>query len=548
MKGSKNKACSSKKTNKVIFPTTEFEVIGYGGDDVYSDDDEVPDVIDSPVRDENDTELDRELQRLTKSNTDFNSVPGNLLGTEVSEPVRLGKPLVDDKGKKKTLLVSVTPFGGTAVNGPAKQKAQVKFGSTASESLIHVTEKLTSEENARAELAEGAKIGDGEEQVLDVSASANTPHKVVEVGIKRSQPIDKNSKFRPNKEYSEETKSATQIIDDTNRVNAENKLNEKLTTSNKVANLLDKAKKKVHNLPVIGDPNHFKFKTIDFSPVSHKKSPLENNKPVVLDMYDLRVDVGEKTSNQGTEPKLLSSHISITPTIVFETKKSEQDLFVNTKGGVEVLPLSPVSNVSSLHRSPKAALKVELLPFEQPAEPFENSVEPRVETDIPPKNDCSNETKNAQVEDVVLCDKLPNYEGIIGGEEVTVFSLESSQVKEVGIVKDTVSCTEPEDPRPAPDGQADCSGADGSEEAPSEQNEQSEVSERPPALPASPPPAMDPRVSFLHQLTAGSKFKLGEKPKVPVKPVVIPNKKPPFRVFSVSFFCTFVFKISPLSR
>jgi hypothetical protein len=97
-------------------------VIGFGGDEFYSSDGE--DTVESEENgmasddDVGDGEEDRALQKLTRTNTDFNTVAANLSGRGSSETTRtythllLGKPLTDAEGRRKTLLVSVTPFGG----------------------------------------------------------------------------------------------------------------------------------------------------------------------------------------------------------------------------------------------------------------------------------------------------------------------------------------------------------------------------------------------------------------------------------------------------
>lgn len=97
-------------------------MIGFGGDEFYSSDGE-----DTCEPEENgiasdddvgDGEEDRALQKLTRTNTNFNTVAANLSGTGSSETKRtytqllLGKPLTDAEGRRKTLQVSVTPFGG----------------------------------------------------------------------------------------------------------------------------------------------------------------------------------------------------------------------------------------------------------------------------------------------------------------------------------------------------------------------------------------------------------------------------------------------------
>jgi hypothetical protein len=111
---------SSKKHKKksVNFPKEVSEVIGFGGESLSgeSDDDDIPDhVAEEVVYDD-----DEELQRLTKTNTEFNMNNGNLLGdpkTNIKRSfaaLKLGAPQKDSDGKKQTLKISVTPFGGNA--------------------------------------------------------------------------------------------------------------------------------------------------------------------------------------------------------------------------------------------------------------------------------------------------------------------------------------------------------------------------------------------------------------------------------------------------
>ncbi|XP_012281505.1 uncharacterized protein LOC105700329 isoform X2 [Orussus abietinus] len=102
---------------RVAFPECLTQIIGYGGED-FSDPEDFEMNEESSLEDEiPDSEEERALGNLTRANTNFNTVTANL--TEVSsEPKRsfatlmLGKVQKDSEGKKKTLLVSVTPFGG----------------------------------------------------------------------------------------------------------------------------------------------------------------------------------------------------------------------------------------------------------------------------------------------------------------------------------------------------------------------------------------------------------------------------------------------------
>lgn len=125
LKGVKNKKLESRK---VSFPADESEIIGFGGED-YSDDENEEDCLQEnggPEEDVVDGEEDKELQRLTKSNTDFNSNPVNLIENECTSeikkpaytPLMLGKPVKDADGKKQTLFVSVQPFGAGSQPSP----------------------------------------------------------------------------------------------------------------------------------------------------------------------------------------------------------------------------------------------------------------------------------------------------------------------------------------------------------------------------------------------------------------------------------------------
>lgn len=127
-----------KKKNKqnVKFPEEVCSVIGFGGDD-WSDGEEFEMSEDNDDDDMfPDTEEERELYKITKSNTDFNTVKANLLGDsggKVYTSLLLGKMQTDSDGKKKTLLVSVTPFGQDNKNSNVKSH-------TRKPAVIHVSE------------------------------------------------------------------------------------------------------------------------------------------------------------------------------------------------------------------------------------------------------------------------------------------------------------------------------------------------------------------------------------------------------------------------
>ncbi|KAK4882957.1 hypothetical protein RN001_006276 [Aquatica leii] len=121
----KNTIKHNTKTKRIVSFTNDIaKVIGYGGED-WSDVDEES----NPSEDEDEDEIneldheigetEKELERLTKENTDFNTVNANLLKENADAKksythLKLGTPQIDAEGRKQTLMVTVTPFGQDA--------------------------------------------------------------------------------------------------------------------------------------------------------------------------------------------------------------------------------------------------------------------------------------------------------------------------------------------------------------------------------------------------------------------------------------------------
>lgn len=121
LKSTASKTC---KGAGVTFNAEESEVIGYGGNDEFSDDDEDDFFDENPKyegEDLPDSEYEKELHKLTISNTDFNSVTENLNkdtteNTKPITPLKLGRPDLNQT-PAKTVFVTVQPFGsGTTPN------------------------------------------------------------------------------------------------------------------------------------------------------------------------------------------------------------------------------------------------------------------------------------------------------------------------------------------------------------------------------------------------------------------------------------------------
>ncbi|CAD6208753.1 GSCOCG00003561001-RA-CDS [Cotesia congregata] len=128
----------------VDFPEALTEVIGYGGDYIYSDEESESECYDQekskPDEHVPENDEDRALSNLTRANTNFNRTTANIVDAPSAPPsssssssslststevkvlpnLMLGTPQKGNDGKKTTLLVSVTPFKSDSAVGPAK--------------------------------------------------------------------------------------------------------------------------------------------------------------------------------------------------------------------------------------------------------------------------------------------------------------------------------------------------------------------------------------------------------------------------------------------
>lgn len=615
---------STSKGNKVIFPTTEFEVIGFGGDDVYSDEDD--DYPDSSFCDltENDTaedsEEDKQLQKLTKTNTDFNSIPENLQEPKegevkkVIEPLQLGKQLLDNKGNKKTLLVSVTPFGDqspvTKKINVSGVKASLSFsqevktnGHTDSEgnsdlikkdivvtvkprTFSEKTESVADENINKPDSVNGG-LKESEDSECDIAQNTGDSNGKGsnDKSLKRSQPLDKNFKFRLSKDLQKENEK-----DEGTKM-------DKIKTSEIMNNLLDKAKRKVTQFPIITENSNYKLKAKDFTGSLGRKAT-ENNKAVVLNMYNLKDTKDVKAHNEINEGKsnkklltqdemrnkFLSSEAKISSSTLNEFKE-EDNLDANVKDSeisVTDKDVEPaidrsklIPNVSSLYSHHfKNVMTRKEVEEDKPLEIISPLVKPLmngVVSSMPlvQSIECTfldksyigkdseglllgNETFEEECNSVKVekfkkrsFDSFENFEKIIKDEEITLFSAEK---KMEGGKKENERKVEREEQEvvAVPEISRESAGE------PDGRADSDDLSE-PPALPLKPPPPLtESRSTFLSDLTlvgGGGGGGTGggggeeaakmavEKPKVPVKPASIHAKKINFQspAHSVSF-------------
>ncbi|KAL0103149.1 hypothetical protein PUN28_017464 [Cardiocondyla obscurior] len=147
LRGKTTTCRKDQRKKNVGFPESLAEVIGYGGDE-FSDGEEDRDggQGDSAKSEDlvPDSEEERALFDLTRANTNFNTVTANLTNVEsegshdvakssAASPAKsfaslmLGRIQRDADGRKTTLLVSVTPFGGEEPVPTAKRPADRKI-------------------------------------------------------------------------------------------------------------------------------------------------------------------------------------------------------------------------------------------------------------------------------------------------------------------------------------------------------------------------------------------------------------------------------------
>ncbi|XP_039282381.1 LOW QUALITY PROTEIN: uncharacterized protein LOC111056196 [Nilaparvata lugens] len=119
------KTDSSKKSasRNVKFPEEESKVIGYGGEEFSDDEEEEEEMFELesdplPTETTDNPEDDKDLQRITKSNTEFNSISANLNenvdpAKKPQMPLMLGQIDSNKNTQSPPLLVSIKPFGSS---------------------------------------------------------------------------------------------------------------------------------------------------------------------------------------------------------------------------------------------------------------------------------------------------------------------------------------------------------------------------------------------------------------------------------------------------
>ncbi|XP_018328356.1 uncharacterized protein LOC108739120 [Agrilus planipennis] len=196
------KAAKISKTKRTVSFTAEVsKVIGYGGEDWSDNDDDFMSSEDTSEDNEYeaDGEEEKELQRITKANTDFNTINANLLNDSPPDTkksfasLKLGTPQVDSTGKKQTLLVSVTPFGednSTPTRKYTKTVSQIPVAKTTKDTVqehkknVILTsynndkeevQKDETEKSLLEEISETLEKGGNRISIMDCKLTENVP-------------------------------------------------------------------------------------------------------------------------------------------------------------------------------------------------------------------------------------------------------------------------------------------------------------------------------------------------------------------------------------
>lgn len=477
----------------VTFPKELTQVIGFGGE--WSDDEcssdtenESPPTTPEDITKEID-ELEQELLKLTKVNTDYNMSNDNL-SIESNEStvkrtyatLQLGTPVKDSDGKKQTLKISVMPFGGPVTTNKVndiKQKFN-NFDDTKPPVVLKTIIKTTGVEYVE----EAVKI----KTVSEQQSQALRPEKTLLEEI--SETLEKN---KEKKEKDDENKSKLEV----KKGNSESKR----SISRHAPIVKDQAKPKISVFPKFSDTDSNQSDTENGSGYYDVVEAATNyeNLPNSYDVPDnIPTQTNEALNNEITleirnknKSSFFSNHLisemfssskdrknnrgynfmsKITTDGLIVAKASSDDAMDSTGSSFDYATSSD-EEMSSMNRS-ESDSGIGICVTNSPNE-FEKEIEKI-------KINGSMDYEDIQVQKET-------------GKE-NLFTINKGR--------------ELQEKRREPDGSADPDPADPDRKNKTFDNEA-------PALPSSPPPInSEPRMSFLH------KTSVKEKPTVPIKPTV----------------------------
>lgn len=477
----------------VTFPKELTQVIGFGGE--WSDDEcssdaenESPPTTPEDITKEID-ELEQELLKLTKVNTDYNMSNANLSNENNESTIKqtfatlqLGTPVKDSDGKKQTLKISVMPFGGPVTTNKVNDIKQ-KFSSF-DDTKPPVVLKTIIKTSGVEYVEETVKV----KSVSEQQSQMIKPEKTLLEEI--SETLEKNKEKKE-----KEIENMTKI--DVKKGNSETKR----SISRHAPIVKDQAKPKINVFP-------------KFSDTDSNQSDNENGSGYY--------DVVEAASNYENLPTSYDVPDNI-PTQTNEALNNEITLEIRNKNKSSFFSNHLISEMFSSSKDRKNSRGYNfmskittdgLIVAKANSDDAMDSTGSSFDYATSSDEEMSSMNRSESDSGIGICvTNSPNeFEKEI--EKVKIngnMDYEDIQVqKETG--KENLFSTNksPELPekRREPDGSADPDAADADRRSLSFDSEA-------PALPSSPPPInSEPRMSFLH------KTSVKEKPTVPIKPTV----------------------------
>nr|XP_012227949.1 PREDICTED: uncharacterized protein LOC105675400 isoform X1 [Linepithema humile]XP_012227950.1 PREDICTED: uncharacterized protein LOC105675400 isoform X1 [Linepithema humile] len=334
----RGKAISRKDQRKknVGFPESLAEVIGYGGDD-FSDGEEERDGVqaDLSAKSEDsvpDSEEERALFDLTRANTNFNTVTANLTdlensgANEATKPstttpaksfasLMLGRIQRDADGRKTTLLVSVTPFGGDESVPAAKRPIDRKIN--AINLQVSPFKCKSADEGSSDNTTEIAKKFNGtERKKLDEQEQKSPP----ELGKIVDMPLITSSNMI----------SVMRKESSANSANADAEKTAETTTAQKCSPVCKVEKRNAINVPLNGVSAVKKTEVEPSSRISAQSAP---NSGVGESECVKRTTVKKSECTQQNEEKEAGAELALTSLKNEETPESDRPMNIIDKSG-----------------------------------------------------------------------------------------------------------------------------------------------------------------------------------------------------------------------
>lgn len=523
-------------------------MIGFGGEWSESEGSDVEDCVDKSADVVVVYEDDEDTQRLTKSNTEFNQNNGNLLGDPTSNikrsfaALKLGAPQKDSAGKKQTLKINVTPFNGAPSHAKVDPKSKIiptesKADQKSKNGIVLKSMTLTDDTYMKPSPTQTMSSTSTSATTTPTDDADKSPDYQIKVAEKSlleeiSETLEKNNSFSKKMLVTESQEEITlETKTDVIKVEIKNNSNPTVIasaiissnlhpTTNATTTAINNNKRTItRNNPIQKDKEKPKIQVFSKHPAESENSS-DQECGTTSDYYD----VVESRNSYENVPDGLDGKENKTQDVVQKTDETQtdKDTLLNTKS--HFFSNQTVSEMFLSHKPINDAIK-------KRAESYNLSDSTYVSSKI--TNDGLIVTHNHMNEDALDSTGSSFDSSSSSDEEMSSINRSESDsgigIKagnnvplktSICVINSSTNSSDYEDVQVSnvsqksrelagePDGRSDPDGS--SETSPA------------PALPSCPPPAEDPRPSFLHST---GKFS-PDKPKVPLKPATVTVVKP----------------------